>query len=577
MKQKKEDKTAYIVYLMVKGKTLSKYHLRRKLKPMIGYTLRYEEFIKKYDEALLVLQESNVTFDDDSISSSKAKQAEKKDSKNTIQQEYKHDRIADNFYDDSFRSEEPLFVEDYSLKNESNNTQTVHDEIDELFSTPTAEFQTVSPLEQNNEAKEKTSNSDYTNDKEEVPEIFETSISGKSEVVSDTNLEITNGGKKLFDKSKVKRKKDVQKKSVEIIDKNIGDGWKYYDFMDTKVWFDLDKCSSHIKKELRVTDENDFEYMRDWYANLLLLNVYYNELFEKENTKLLEQLKEHGIEEDKYGAPVLKNIHRKYSNFEEFSQEYPDFKNSKSIKDEDIFWIITEWEKGTATRKYLDYFIGKIKRTILEEFDGVSEKDIDAIIDTALMKWERDITDVRTRSDNFQFVGNEVHELHYFDYLQGFLPEKVLLNYEPPMNIDDDFSLLLSRPQGDSIYERIVEIAYVLARSKIDDSKTRLWKMNMKIYKDEELERFWTEEIFLIKDGIYGTDDLLKNREKFRDAARTIQRWNAQINFRNYQNGIKYKDFIKKQEKWVFEYNKNILESKKQIIIQELEESGISI
>jgi len=581
----KEEKIAYIVYLMIREKTLNKYQLRQQLSSLVGYNLRYEYFKKYYNKALLVLQEGNVTFSDESDNTPKTNSTEIKDSKKVILKEHKNEDVNHNIHSDFFSSEEPLFIEDYFLEND-NATQTIQNDIDELFSSPVSEFQNQPAVEQKAEdekistsQEEQIPNIDYTNDKEEVPEIFEPMQAEQDEAVSDTNSK-SEDEERPFDKSKVKRKKPLAKKEtleVELVDENIGDGYKYYKFMDVKVWFDLDKYSSHLKKELRVTDESDIEYTRDWYANLLLLNVYYNEYFEKENPKLFEQLREHGIEENIYGAPVLKNIHDKYSNFVEFSEEYPDFKNSKSIKSEDVFWIITEWKKGTATKKYLDSFIGKIKRTILEEYDGVSEKDIDNTIDTALIKWERDIVDVRTRSDNFQFVGDEVFDLHHFDYLQEFLPERILLNYEPPMNIDDDFSLLLSRPQGKNLYERTLEIAYILARSKIDDSKTRLWKMNMKIYKDEELKRFWREEVFLIKEGVFGSSDLYENEDEFRRVTKEIQTWNARMWSKNYQNGNQYKDFIKKQEKWVFEYNKEVLESKKEIILQEFEENGISI
>ena len=85
------------------------------------------------------------------------------------------------------------------------------------------------------------------------------------------------------------------------------------------------------------------------------------------------------------------------------------------------------------------------------------------------------------------------------------------------------------------------------------------------------------EEIFLIKDGVFGSSDFSKNQDEFRSVAKKIQTWNARIYSRMYQNGNRYKDFIKEQERWVFEYNKNILESKKQIIVQEFDENGIFI
>jgi len=580
-------KIALIVYFFINSKSVEFSLAKKQIEKILGYRMNHDYFKKYYNEALSVLQESNVSFSDENITPSKVKQIEIKDSKKAVQQECKNECIDDNFYNDSFYTEETLFVEDYSIKNENNATQAIHNDIDELFSTPVAEFQPKPPIEKTDEFEEASVSVDYTNDKEEVPEIFETIHSEKNEVVSDTNSqEIAISPKTFIDKTKIKKKaKHKEVIEVEIVDTIKEDGYKYYDFMDTKVWIDFEKFDGWLKKKYNTDSIEDIDYKLRWYENLLLLNVYYNELIEKNNTELISLLRENSVKESIYGAPCIRNIKKEHGgNFAEFSKEYPDFKESKDIKNEDNFWIITEWKKGTATRKYLDTFIGKIKREILEEYEGISEKEIEDTIDVALSNWERDVSKIRTRSDNFKFVdvieftGCDIDLVYHIDYIQSFLPEKALLNYVPPMSLEDDYSELLSIPHGESLKERIKNLMYVLFRSvvKEEEPKTRLWQLSRKIYKDEKLRKYWREEIFLLKDGEFGSSDIEENDKIFEEVLDEVVSLNAQL-MRAYYKWTKYSDFINKQEKWVFEYNKVILESKKEIILKEFEKNGISL
>lgn len=221
---------------------------------------------------------------------------------------------------------------------------------------------------------------------------------------------------------------------------------------------------------------------------------------------------------------------------------------------------------------------------MLEEYKGISEKEIEDTIDVALSNWERDITDVRTRSDNFEFVdlieftGCDIDYVYGVDYIQTFLPEKVLLNYVPPMSLEDDFSELLSAPQGDNFKERVKNLTYIMFRSvvKEDEPKTRLWQLSRKIYKDEKLRKYWKEEIFLLKDGKFSSGDKEEDDKILEEVLDEIVTLNGQL-MRTYYKWTKYSDFISKQEKWVFEYNKTILESKKDIILKEFEKNGISL
>ena len=575
---RREVKIAYIVYLLLKNSTATKYGISKELSNKSGYKISYEYFDGLYREAMETIQKSPMFS-----CSEKSKQ----DSKNSIepvaQTDVKRTSVENQNTPQNDFIGEPLFVEDYSTVVENPQQEHSQIDIDELFSAPVPEFSKESDSQ---DASEQTV--DYTNDKDEVPEIFAPAVEeDEVEVVSDTNsTDVATVPKTSIDKTKIKKKsKSKEVVEAEIVDTVAEDGYKYYDFMDTKVWVDFDKFDRFLKKKYNTDSVEDIDYKLRWYENLLLLNVYYNEMMEKNNAELISLLKENGIEESIYGAPCIRDIKREYGgNFAEFSKEYPDFKESKDIENEDVFWTITEWKKGTATRKYLDPFIGKIKREILEEYDGISEKEIEDTIDIALSNWERDITDVRTRSDNFEFVdlieftGCDIDYVYSIDYIQTFLPEKVLLNYVPPMSLEDDFVELLSAPQGDNFKERVKNLVYIMFRSvvKEDEPKTRLWQLSRKIYKDERLRKYWREEIFLLVDDKFGSGDIEKDDKVLREMFKELVTLNAQL-MRTYYKWTNYSEFINTQEKWVFEYNKTILESKKDIILKEFEKNGISL
>ncbi len=95
---------------------------------------------------------------------------------------------------------------------------------------------------------------------------------------------------KILQESKIFSSAEKSKKASEngkqsVLKKDTEDGYKYYDFMDTKVWVDFDKFDRFLKKKYNTDSVEDVDYKLRWYENLLLLNVYYNEMMEKKQCR----------------------------------------------------------------------------------------------------------------------------------------------------------------------------------------------------------------------------------------------------------------------------------------------------
>jgi len=535
-----ETKIAYIIYYVLREKSFTKNKIRRLLEAKIGYSLNYSTFQKLYNEAMETIQKSPMFSNVE-----KSMQVLENSTNLIVQTNTKTTSVENQNTPQNDFVEEPLFVEDYSTVVETPQQEHPQIDIDELFSAPVRE----------------------------------------EEIVSDTNsTEVATVSKTSIDKTKIKKKaKSKEVVEAEIVDTVAEDGYKCYDFMDsepTRVWIDFDKFQKYLFEKYDV-DKNskgfNHLYQLDWYSNLLLSNVYFNEVVEKKFGDFFQFLKkDKRIYTDRFSALLMKHIQEKGSNFLKLSEEYPDFKESQDIQNSDMFWIIDEWKKGTGSKKYLDTFIGNSKRTILEEYDGVSEKEIDMMIEKALGNWELKEEDIHLPDIKLQFVSEKIYDIEEYDYIEGFMPEKMLLNYKPPMSADDDFSELISRPTGENEIVRANEIGYILVRSEFVSEKTSLFYLWNEIYDNPELERIYREDVFLLKEGFYTTGDINEDKKESIRLLKEIGKWNKGV-IDSYRDWELYRSYIENQERIVFEYNKSVQESKKRAIRKEFEENGILV
>jgi len=534
-------KTAIIISIIVENRKTKIGFVYKKFNDFYKYRFNYDNFKKHYNEAIKLLNTYN-EFD-------------YKYAKTDIKEALKSPAVV---IKKEVEKSTPKIIKS------ENSIGDLNGFLDEDFEVPTDEVRTL--FENNSESisinnvfenqKEPIlKEENYMNDDVEVPLIFNEANTKLEEVVISNQIVPVS-----IKDIKVRRKKKIEEKieKVEKVEIVKDEGFVDLPEYNETVWYDIAKFKYHLL-EKGYREERD-DYKRIYYQNMVMMNILSNKEIEINNPEIIDFKKENGLKECDFGASRINEIKDNYCTFKYLSDEYPDFRESKYLKDKKYFEIIMEWEEGTATRNYLDKFIGKIKKEIFENYDGVSDEQIEVIINNALSKWKRKKEDVRTRSDCFAFIKN-TEAVNAFEEENVYMPYDVWFNNDIPLKVEDGIEIF-NETDGD-----IFEIGLILFRTNYKKIK----KLLLNFDEDEELKKMWVYDIykFKLEDFNSSFDEAYKYMLIF---IKDKYNHTFKIFVHDYMNYTPYVDLLKLQDDWIFNYNKNILDSKKEAIILEFAE-----
>ena len=320
-----------------------------------------------------------------------------------------------------------------------------------------------------------------------------------------------------------------------------------------RIWHNIAEFKNYLIKEKKYR-EDEHTYFLELNENILELNMRNNIVFDKENSEFKKQLAKAGVMEGRYGANCIYNGEDDSRYLNTFSKNYHDFIESEKYKREGKLEIIKEYKKGEATRDYLDMFIDEIKDGINNSDIKLSEDDIENQIDESLGNWARDIKDVRTRTDDFEFI-KETYVSAFYENENYYMPYSEWFRNDFPKSADENvYDYFTEDEIGD--YGKIKKYFLRVPFRKLHEfTKNGIEDDVIRFYVDKVLKRN------------YNNDD------EYKQAVERVERLfsdavDSTLNIRVdcYKNKIAIGDLMYKQDSWIFEYNKGVLESKKEII-----------
>lgn len=337
-----------------------------------------------------------------------------------------------------------------------------------------------------------------------------------------------------------------------------------YIFFNQTVYYNINKFDENIKKEIYDIIPHASNYSLPYNKNKILLQVLAkNEIYDYAKDSI-DDLKSKGIQLDNFVFLRIYDIHKNWSNFKSsFSIEYKDFLESDSIKSKDYFEIILEYKKGTATREYLDLFLKEQKN---KYFDLLHEDEFEAIVNEALCNWERKIDDINISIPiNNDFFKNTPYAPIFEDEILKFVPEHEWIKHKITFNIEEDEEIFGSIASLRDYYK-------IFLKTNLLDTYQLLYKIRDRNL-DNNLLVFWFNIFKNFEKSLNGLN--INEEDGYLEFLRCIRKRTSEINdfFKNsYNSSSKIESVVYEQEKWLFDYNKKILESKKRAIINSLEE-----
>ena len=352
------------------------------------------------------------------------------------------------------------------------------------------------------------------------------------------------------------KRKKIEKKSFSILSKQeFEQGFIELKENKEKIWFNMDKMNHYLQEVEKIYDNDDL-YWQKYYKNMIMLNYIQNKKIFMSEDSFSKGLK---WEEVFHYSPVISSIKEKSSNFYTFSKEYRDFIDSGELKNKEYFELIIEWKKGEGTKKYLNNFIKEIKEKINALYENINNEEIDMLIDNALKEWHRDKSTIPLFKKKIPFSTNVIAKsvLKEDNY---FMQKEEWFKYNIPLSENDSLKDLENVKEED-------EIKKILFRA----SRPQLREVYEKIAKEEnEFSNFWVSKIF-------GLELTRENYEKVVTIFRMYTTQSQDIYLQDFISSKNYKDYLFRQDEWIFNFNKNTLESKKETIRKYLATKGIDI
>lgn len=335
---------------------------------------------------------------------------------------------------------------------------------------------------------------------------------------------------------------------------------EYYTIKGNKVPFGLDIFNESFKKDGYVFDETDEYYKLQLLKNQVVLQILANQEIEEYAKELIDDLKKANKKLSNYGFSRIYYINSPKSIFHSLSRDYMDFKNSEAIKKNDYFEIILEYKKGDASKDYLDSFLDNQRSKYLEI--GLLPDEFDSIVDNALCNWCLDINEVEVRSKDFAFFEDPIIEILFEKNVENiYMPKEEWFCNRITLDIEKD-RLVFCGLEKKELYKKLYRTPYKDISALIKELKNE---------DNHNLQEFWLIEVFNIE--LKNHDDSMKNSLTYLTNRELIKYQEASSNISEvlYENLINYEKLVSRHYKYIFEYNKNVLESKKEIIIKELD------
>ncbi len=337
-----------------------------------------------------------------------------------------------------------------------------------------------------------------------------------------------------------------------------------YIICDKVAYYNINMFDDEIKKTIYNISPKANNYSLPYNKNKILLQKLALDEIKDYAKDLIKDLENNNREINYNGFSRIYDIHKNWSNFESaFSIDYRDFINSKAIKEKDYFEIILEYKKGTATRDYLDLFLAEQKNKYSEI---LHDDEFEAIVDNALYEWERDINTVYISSPNNNinfFKGVPNAPVFSSDEIKSFIPEHIWIENKISLDVNIDKNTF------DKI-QTLREYYQVFLKTNIEDSYSLL--KVLKDNKNVELKLFWFNIFSRFEKSLNDIDvETIKGFDIFIDIARKRTSELNDFYKNSFNSSLKIETIVYEQEKWIFEYNKSILESKKMSIKKALE------
>lgn len=407
--------------------------------------------------------------------------------------------------------------------------------------------------------------------KDKIIDDFLESINIKNNISKNELQVLENRFKLIYDFKNINVLPFPNSKKQEKIE-NINDNKRkdIYTIYNEKAYYNFDLFDKEIVKKIYEIIPRASNYTIPYNKNKILLQKLANDEIEKKHKDLIEELKNNGVKISEFGFSRIYDIKKSWCDFNlSYSIKYPDFVNSEAIKGKDYFEIILEYKKGSATKDYLDLFL-KEQREIYKHYIPLNR--FEEIVDEALANWSIDIKDVRIRTPEYESFFEKVPYAPVYEKeeINKFIPEPLWTTNELKFDIREDEKIFSKIDGLRSFYQVFLKVK----KSSVNELFKRIKESRDKENKDLEFLSFWFEVFKKFEKDLEKKDiNVKEDLQLFIDCVRkrTLEINNFYDNC--YNSALKLQNLVYTQELWIFEYNKNILESKKRIIKQYLENS----
>ncbi|KAB7891300.1 hypothetical protein [Poseidonibacter ostreae] len=330
-----------------------------------------------------------------------------------------------------------------------------------------------------------------------------------------------------------------------------------YTINNKDVYVTTEGLNNSLREQGFQIEANDKDYKLAYYKNIIGLQELANSEIEEYASELKDELLSNKQSISKYGFSRIQDIDNPLNIFNILSKDYPDFKNSKAIKDKNYFEIILEYKKGTATRDYLDLFLEEKRSKHIDKI--FTEEEFDYLIDEALYEWNVNINKARIRSNDMLFFSSSFMEFIFTKSESLYMPKEEWFNHKITFDLEIDKKNYANN-QKKELFKKLLKTNHLDIAKLIDELTNK---------ENTDLQNLWIVELFHYDITLYNEspqkaiNEVVKTLTKYRDDSSTL----SEI---QYEDVSLYEKLVNAQYKWIFEYNKNILESKKNYIEEKI-------